>query len=98
VLLLDGTVVGAQLVSIAADGIPEVEANVVIPTLRRGWANLLLTHEGTRTGVRHGSARFRFFCDDRVIDTINLARRSGATRTATDLVLRRAVRGHRGQP
>jgi len=91
VLLLDGLVVGAQLVSIAADGIPEVEGNVVIPSLRRGWANLLLTHEGTRTGVLHGSRQFRFFCDDRVIDTVNLARRSGAERTATDVVLRRAA-------
>jgi len=93
VLLLDGAVVGVQLVSIAADGIPEVEANVVLPTLRRGWANLLLTQEGTRIGVLHGSRRFRFFCDDRVIDTVNLARRSGAERLATDVVLRRAVAG-----
>nr|WP_294545150.1 GNAT family N-acetyltransferase [uncultured Rhodopila sp.] len=91
VLLLDGMVVGAQLVSIAVDGVPEVEANVVIPSLRRGWANLLLTHEGTRIGVLRGSRRFRFFCDDRVIDTVNLARRSGAEKVATDVVLRRAV-------
>jgi GNAT superfamily N-acetyltransferase len=93
VLLLDGVVVGAQLVCIAADGVPEVEANVVIPSLRRGWANLLLTHEGTRVGVLHGSRRFRFFCDDRVLDTVNLARRSGAEKVATDVVLRREVTG-----
>ena len=48
VLLLDGAVAGAQMVSIAEDGVPEVEANVVMPTLRRGWANLLLTHESRR--------------------------------------------------
>ena len=91
VLLLDGVVVGAQLANIAADGILEVDANVVIPNLRRGWANLLLTHEGTRNSVAHGTKAFRFFCDDRVIDTVNLARRSGAERVAVDLVLRRAV-------
>ena len=91
VLLLDGAVAGAQLVCIGADGVPEVEANVVIPSLRRGWANLLLTHEGTRIGILHGSRRFRFFCDDRVIDTVNLARRSGADKVATDVLLRRAV-------
>jgi len=91
VLLLDGVVVGAQLASIAADGILDVEANVVIPTLRRGWANLLLTHQGTHNSVLYGTWDFRFYCDDRVVDTVNLARRSGAERTATDVVLRRPV-------
>ncbi len=91
VLLLDGRVIGAQLVTIAADGLPEVEANAVHPDWRRGWANLLLTHEGTRAGVRHGSRRFRFFCDERVIDTVKLARRSGAAQTHAHLALRKTV-------
>ncbi len=86
-LLLDGAVVGAQLTTLGDDGIPDVECNVVSPTLRRGWANLLLTHEATRIGVVHGSRRFRFFCDERVTDTINLARRCGAERTREDLAL-----------
>jgi GNAT superfamily N-acetyltransferase len=92
VLLLDGVVAGAQLVRIADDGVPELETNVIIPSLRRGWANvLLLTHDGTRPGARHDARYFRFFCDERVTDTVKLARRSGAQRTAIDVVLRRAV-------
>ena len=91
VLLLDGEVVGVQLLIVPAEGVPEVEANVVIPTLRRGWANLLLTHEGTRISVMHGTRTFRFYCDERVIDTVKLARRSGAELVATDLILRRPV-------
>jgi hypothetical protein len=91
VLLLDGKVVGAQLASVGADGIPDIEANVVIPTLRRGWANLLLNHESARIGLAKGSRRFRFFCDERVIDTVNFARRGGAERTRTALVLLRDV-------
>jgi GNAT superfamily N-acetyltransferase len=91
VLLVDGAVMGAQLVSIAEDGIPEVDANVVSPKLRRGWANLLLTHEGTRVGVANGSRRFRFFCDERVTDTVKLARRSGAELVRTDLSMIRPV-------
>jgi hypothetical protein len=87
VLLLDGAVAGAQMVSIADDGVAEVEANVVMPTLRRGWANLLLTHEGTRKSAAAGTQRFRFFCDERVIDTVNLARRCGAELIRTDLAL-----------
>jgi GNAT superfamily N-acetyltransferase len=93
VLLLDGVVVGVQLASIGADGLWAVEVNVVIPTLRRGWANLLLTHEGTRNSRLLGTGRFRFFCDDRVIDTVNLARRSGAERVATDVALRLVLAG-----
>jgi GNAT superfamily N-acetyltransferase len=91
VLLLDGKVVGAQMASLGADGIPDIEANVVIPTLRRGWANLLLNHESARVGLAKGSRRFRFFCDERVIDTVNFARRGGAERTRTALVLMRDV-------
>ena len=91
VLLLEGRVIGAQLVTLAEDGLPEVEANAVHPDWRRGWANLLLTHEGTRAGVLHGSRRFRFCCDERVIDTVKLAQRSGATETHAHLALRRAL-------
>jgi hypothetical protein len=91
VLLLDGVVMGAQMVSIASDGVLEAEANVVTPTLRRGWANLLLTHEGTRRSAAAGTGRFRFFCDDRVIDTVNLARRCGAELTRTELAMIRPV-------
>ena len=93
VLLRDDAVVAAQLISIGADGIPDVEANMVIPTLRRGWANLLLTHEMTRVGFAKWTRRFRFYCDDRVLDTVNLARRSGAERTRVDLMLLREVSG-----
>jgi GNAT superfamily N-acetyltransferase len=91
VLLLDGIVMGAQLVTLGTDGIPDVEANVVSPKLRRGWANLLLTHEGTRVGVANGSRRFRFYCDERVTDTVRLAQRCGAERTREDLVMVRPV-------
>lgn len=93
VLLLDGKVVGAQMASVGVDGTPDIEANVVIPTLRRGWANLLLNHESARIGLAKGSRRFRFFCDERVIDTVNFARRGGAERTRTVLVLLRDVPG-----
>lgn len=91
VLTLDGVVVGAQMVTRAADGIPVVEANVVTPRLRRGWANLLLTHEGTRLSVTSGTQLFRFSCDERVIDTLNIARRSGAELTRTELAMTRRV-------
>ena len=91
VLLLDGAVVGAQIWTIGDDGVPQVEVNVVNPTLRHGWANVLLTHEGVRAGVAMGTREFRFFCHERVIDTVNIARRSGAKLARTDLVLRRDI-------
>ncbi len=92
VLMLDGAVAGTQLLGLGRDGLPEVEVNVVVPALRRGWANLMLTHEGTRNSVRHGVGPFHFFCDERVIDTVKLARRSGAEQTGEDLALWRPLR------
>ncbi len=91
VLLVDGAVMGAQIWTNGDDGVPQVEVNVVSPTLRHGWANVLLTHEGVRIGVTKGTHAFRFFCHERVIDTVNIARRSGAKLARTDVVLRRDI-------
>jgi GNAT superfamily N-acetyltransferase len=91
VLLVNGAVMGAQMWSIAVDGTPEVDVNVISPHLRRGWANVLLTHEGFRVGQAKGTQAFRFYCHEDVVDTVNIARRSGAQRVRTDLVLVRAV-------
>lgn len=91
VLLLGGRVVGAQMVAIASDGIPTVEAHVVSPRLRRGWANALLLHEAARIGFAKGSRRYRFVCDERTTDTVSMALRTGPTLTRTDLALIRPL-------
>lgn len=78
VVLMVGEDVRGALLYRWANGVPEIDVNVVGPGLRRGWANVLLLHDATRNGLEGGASRFRFHCEDRVLDTINLARRSGA--------------------
>jgi ribosomal protein S18 acetylase RimI-like enzyme len=77
VLIHQGRVQGALLYR-WGNGIPEIDVNVVAPSLRRGWANVVLLHDATRNGLDGGADRFRFHCEDTVTDTINLARRAGA--------------------
>lgn len=85
VLLLDGAVCGA-LLQRCIGGIPQVEVSVIAPALRLGWAPVLLLREAVRRGIAAGAQHIRFRCEDGVLDTINLARRTSArlARTAVE--------------
>ncbi len=84
VLVHRGEVAGALLYR-WGDGVPEVDVNVVAPSLRGGWANVLLLERATRNGLAAGATRFRFRCEERVRDTMNLAQRMGAALARTTL-------------
>jgi len=77
VLTVDGVVAGA-LVYLWQDGVPMIEVRVVDARLRGGWANVLMLEAATRNGWDAGGRRFRFFADERLNDTMRLARRAGA--------------------
>jgi hypothetical protein len=85
VLLVDGDVCGALLQRRIGD-IPQVEVSVIAPALRLGWAPVLLLREAARRGIAAGAQHIRFRCEDGVLDTVNLARRTGArlARTAVE--------------
>ena len=78
VLLLDGQVVGFTLGRIFPGGVCEVDANVVHPSLRLGWANLLLKLEATDRLLEAGVHTIRFFALDQHTDTRRLSRKVGA--------------------
>lgn len=84
VLLIDGAVQGALLYA-WIDGVPVIDVNAVAPALRRGWANVALLAEATRNAVHGGAQQFRFFCDERVRDTMNLAARVEARETRVEI-------------
>jgi hypothetical protein len=90
VLLHRGEVRGALLYR-WSDGIPQIDVNVISEELRRGAANVLLLEAATRNGLEGGARRFRFSCEESVRDTINLARRCGATQFGAMLVFSRAL-------
>jgi hypothetical protein len=80
VVLVDERVAGALLFRWSA-GMPVIDVNVVAPAFRRGFVNALLLEQATRNGLGGGAVRFAFHCGDDVRDTVNLARRAGATTT-----------------
>jgi GNAT superfamily N-acetyltransferase len=80
VLICTGQVLGAVLCRIE-DNVAVIDARVVRPRVRGGWANVLLLEAGLRRGVEEGLTRMRFHCDDTVHDTLKLAKRCAALET-----------------
>lgn len=74
VLLQEGVVRGALLGRQGSD-VPEVDVHVVAPELRGGWANIVMLEHVSRIARTLGAEQFRFRCDERVRDSVNLAKR-----------------------
>ena len=91
VLMHAGRVAGAILCRRFGDSI-EVDANVVAPAYRRGWANLLLVEGITRRARAAGLATCRFCCEEHVTNTLNLGRRTQARFLAPKLLMMRALK------
>ncbi|MES2755494.1 MAG: GNAT family N-acetyltransferase [Pseudomonadota bacterium] len=90
--VLDGDfLAGACLWTLDGEHHGAVEANVVAPTARRGWANALLVEATVRAMRDAGADSFRFSCDEHVRDTVNIATRGGGAKTATKIVWRQAL-------
>jgi GNAT superfamily N-acetyltransferase len=90
VLMLNGALVGAMLMTRSGD-LGRVEVNVVAPSFRGGWANVVILDEAVRRIVGSGLKRLRFFCDEHTRDTINLAKHAGAASLGTGLFLERRI-------
>ncbi|MFO0990248.1 MAG: GNAT family N-acetyltransferase [Alphaproteobacteria bacterium] len=91
VLMVDGHVGGAMLAMRDGD-VARVEAQVVAPALRRGWATVVLLDELTRRASAAQVKRYRFFGEETNRDTMNLGKRTGAPPLGVSLVFERALR------
>ncbi|GAH15236.1 unnamed protein product, partial [marine sediment metagenome] len=69
ILLVDGRVVGFILAHRASRDVAHVDADVVDPTLRGGWANIWLKLEATRGALNLGIKKFVFTTFDHYTDT-----------------------------
>jgi GNAT superfamily N-acetyltransferase len=74
VAMLDGEVAGVLLWR-AHDDVATVDVNVVSTRWRAGWPNLLMLEKAILRAQSEGLQHTRFYCDETVIDTKNLARR-----------------------
>jgi GNAT superfamily N-acetyltransferase len=72
-----------------------VDADIVDPSLRGGWANVWLKLDATRGAMRLGIQRFQFATFDHYGDTRSFAAKLGGTVTKTTVLMMRPIRsGH----
>ena len=89
VLLVDGRVKGCILAHRAATDVAAVDADIVDPSLRGGWANVWLKLDATRGAIRLGIKTFRFTTFDHYTDTRSFTDRlGGVTVRTTHLMVR----------
>jgi GNAT superfamily N-acetyltransferase len=69
-----------------------VDADIVDPSLRGGWANVWLKLEATRGAMRLGIKRFQFTSFDHYSDTRNFSAKLGGAVTQTTVLMMRPLR------
>ena len=91
VILLDGRVVGASLGRVMPDGVCEVDAHVLHPSVRMGWANLWLKMEAAERLLEDGIRTMRYFSLERHTDTQRISRQAGCRLLRTVVQMRRPL-------
>jgi GNAT superfamily N-acetyltransferase len=91
VILLDGRVVGVSLGRILANGVCEVDAHVLHPSVRMGWANLWLKMEAAGRLLEDGIRTMRYFTLEQHTDTQRISRQAGCRLIRTLVQMRRQV-------
>jgi GNAT superfamily N-acetyltransferase len=91
VLLVSGRIKGCILAHRAAADVAAVDANILEPSIRGGWANVWLKLEATRGAVRLGIKTFRFTTFDHYSDTRRFTERLGGASTRTTYLMFRRI-------
>jgi GNAT superfamily N-acetyltransferase len=91
VLLVDGRVKGCILAHRASAEVAAVDANILEPSIRGGWANVWLKLEATRGAIRLGIKTFRFTTFDHYSDTRRFTDRLGGSTTRTTYLMFRSI-------
>jgi GNAT superfamily N-acetyltransferase len=91
ILLIDDHVVGFILAHRAAEDVARVDANVLAPKVRGGWANVWLKLEATRGAQQLGIKKFVFTSFDHYTDTRSFAGRMQGITVATKVLMYRPL-------
>jgi len=94
VLLVDGRVKGCILAHRVAADVAAVDANILDPSVRGGWANVWLKLEATRGAIRLGIKTFRFTTFDHYTDTRSFTQRLGGETTRVMQLMHRPLTAH----
>lgn len=90
VLVVGGRTLGCILGHRTSETLAVVDAMIVAPELRGGWANLWLKLEGTRNAMSQGVSHFQFTTFDQYADTRSFTDRlGGVTKRAWALMAHR---------
>ena len=87
VLLVDGDVVGCILAHRESKDVAVVDANILHPDVRGGWANLWLKLEATRGALELGIEKFIYNTFDHYADTRIFTEKLGGVETRTTLLM-----------
>jgi GNAT superfamily N-acetyltransferase len=91
VLLVDGRVMGFILAHRASRDVAHVDANVLEPSLRGGWANIWLKLEATRGALSLGIKKFVFTTFDHYSDTRSFTEKLHGTTVQTTVLMYRPI-------
>lgn len=91
VLTIDGQVSGCILAHRRDRDTAVVDADIVAPSVRGGWANVWLKLEATRGAMGLGIKNFEFNSFDHYADTRSFTRKLGGTTTHTSVLMWRTI-------
>jgi N-acetylglutamate synthase-like GNAT family acetyltransferase len=94
VLLVDGKIKGCILAHRRDKDTAVVDADIVEPSVRGGWANVLLKLEATRRAVCLGIKNFEFTSFDHYADTRSFTKKLGGATTRVSVLMYRPVDGN----
>jgi GNAT superfamily N-acetyltransferase len=94
VLGIDGRVKGCILAHRVAADVAAVDANILDPDVRGGWANVWLKLEASRGAIRLGIKTFRFTTFDHYTDTRSFTQRLGGETTRVMQLMYRPISAH----
>jgi GNAT superfamily N-acetyltransferase len=87
VLLIDGRVMGCVLAHRVDKHTARVDANIVDPSLRGGWANIWLKLEASEHALALGIRQFKFTSFDHYMDTRSFSEKLGGTIVSTTALM-----------
>ena len=91
VLLVDGVVRGCILAHRGDQDTAIVDANILDPSVRGGWANVWLKLESTRGALSLGIKNFQFTTFDQYTDTRRFTQRFGGRTVRTSVLMYRVL-------
>ena len=91
VLMVGEQMAGCLLAHRGAQRVAIVDANIVIPEYRNGWANAWLKLEATRGAISLGIDQFQFTSFDQYADTRSFAAKLGGVITRTLVLMHRPL-------